>query len=295
MQSVKFLLSTALFTIFTLYSSLQAQEVDLPRKSPAASVSYTVGLTEVTINYSSPAVNERKIWGGLVPYNEVWRAGANEATTIEFSTDVILEGEELPKGKYSFFVIPKSGEEDWTIIFNSATDLWGTYGYDQSKDVLRMDITPRLLEGNADRLVYSIHDQDMDQGYIKLAWENLRLYLRFFTNSMEKAMYNIEYALANTNRDQHWIIYAQGASFLNDVNKDLYKALEWAERSTEMHGQSWNYFVLAQVNAALKQYPQAISAGMKSRELGANNPQDQFYRAEKDIIHSKIEEWRNQM
>lgn len=274
---------------------LNAQELELPRKSPKASVSYTLGLTEVEINYSSPAVDGRTIWGELVPFNEIWRAGANEATTISLSTDVILEGKELAKGTYAFFLIPKPGDEAWTVILNKDTTLWGAHGYDPAKDVLRLDITPKMLEGNAERLTYTIHDQDMNQGYIKLAWENMRLYLRFFTNAMEKAMYNIEYALANTDMDKHWIIYAQGAAFLKDADTELYKALDWAERSTEMHPHSWNYFVLAEVHAALEQYNDAVLAAMKSKETGMANTQDQFYQAEKDIIERKLREWQSKI
>ena len=103
-----------------------AQELELPRKSPKASISYSVGLTDITINYSSPSVRERAVWGKLVPWGKVWRAGANEATTVEFSTDVYVEGELLPAGKYSFFLIPKK-EEKWTAIFNKVAYQLGAY------------------------------------------------------------------------------------------------------------------------------------------------------------------------
>ena len=292
MTKLMSVLSTTALCFLLTIPAMHAQDVDLPRKSPKASVSYTVGLTDVAIQYSSPAVNDREIWGKVVPYGEIWRAGANEATTISFSTDVILEGEELKKGTYSFFIIPKPGDETWTVILNADTTLWGPYGYDKAKDVLRLELEPKMLNGSADRLTYSIHDQDINQGYIKLAWENLRLYLRFYTNAMEKAMHNIEYALANTDKEKHWIIYAQGADFLKDYNEDLYKALEWAERSTEMHAHSWNYFVLASVQAELKEYDKAAASAIKAREVGMSNTSDQFFKAEGKMIEQKIKEWQ---
>lgn len=102
--------------IFGIVTSILAQDLVLPRKSPKASSSYTIGLTEVTVNYGAPAVKGRVIWGGLVPYNEIWRGGANEATTVEFSTDVNMEGQNLKAGKYTLFFIP--GEKEWTVIVN---------------------------------------------------------------------------------------------------------------------------------------------------------------------------------
>src|SRR5688572_3927170 len=104
-----------------------SQGITLPRVSPKASVSYTIGLTDVEIHYGSPAVKGRPVWGSLVPYDKIWRAGANEATTIEFSTDVNMEGQTLRAGKYALFIIP--GETDWTIIFNKKHDQWGAFGY----------------------------------------------------------------------------------------------------------------------------------------------------------------------
>ncbi len=110
------------------------------RVSPKASIEETIGLTDVTISYSRPGVKGRKIWGGLVPYNKVWRAGANEATKITFSTDVKINGKSLPAGSYGFFIIPTS--KDWTIIFNKIADQWGAFTYNETQDALRLTSTP---------------------------------------------------------------------------------------------------------------------------------------------------------
>src|SRR5947209_8009435 len=108
------------------------QQLDLPRPSPNAWVSQMVGVTKVTITYSRPGVKGRKIWGGLVPYGEVWRSGANENTTISFSTPVKVEGHELPAGTYGLFMIP--GQSQWIVIFSKFTGGWGAYSYGQSED-----------------------------------------------------------------------------------------------------------------------------------------------------------------
>src|SRR5688500_5915269 len=181
-----FFLSSMLLASVTF---LTAEEIVLQRLSQKASESYTIGLTDVKVKYGAPGVKERVIWGEVVPYDKVWRAGANEATTIEFGTDVNMEGQTLKAGKYSLFIIP-SDSAAWTVIFNKRHDQWGAYTYNENEDALRINVTPKLNEGMQERLTYTIHDMKMDMGYVKLAWEKMRLYMRFKVNMMEEAMAN---------------------------------------------------------------------------------------------------------
>ncbi|UOQ54351.1 DUF2911 domain-containing protein [Hymenobacter cellulosivorans] len=136
--------------------------------SPAATATGKVGGANVTIKYSSPSVKGRQIYGGLVPYGQVWRAGANEATTVEFSKDVTVQGKKLPAGTYAFFVIPT--EKDWTVIFNKTAKQWGAYKYDEKQDALRVTATPRKAATMAESLAY-----DVTKDGIVLRWENLEL------------------------------------------------------------------------------------------------------------------------
>ena len=137
------------------------------KPSPAATATGKIGTADVTVNYSSPAVKGRKIWGGLEPYTKVWRAGANEATTVEFSKAVTVEGKALPAGKYSFFVIPTAAKQ-WTVIFNKEPNQWGAYKYDQKLDALRVMVTPRKAAAMAERLVYEVTPKGL-----VLRWENM--------------------------------------------------------------------------------------------------------------------------
>lgn len=137
------------------------------RPSPPATASGKIGEATVTIEYSSPAVKNRKVWGELVPYGRVWRAGANEATLIEFSKDVLVEGKPLPKGTYSLYTIP--GESQWTVIFNKAVGQWGTE-YDERLDALRVNVKPRKASKMHERLTYVIA-----RNGILMRWENLEL------------------------------------------------------------------------------------------------------------------------
>ncbi len=147
--------------------SAVAQNDKADRPSPPAEVKGKIGKAEIMIAYSSPAVKDREIWGGLVPYGKVWRTGANEATVFETSADINVNGSNLPAGKYGLFTIP--GEKSWTVIFNSVSDQWGAYNYDASKDVLRVEAIPEMGEFQ-ERMMFTV-----EKKAVVLAWEKLRL------------------------------------------------------------------------------------------------------------------------
>ena len=139
------------------------------KPSPAATATGKIGSTDVTVNYSSPGVKDRTIFGGLEKYGKVWRAGANEATTVEFSKAVKVEGKDLPAGKYGFFVIPaESGQ--WTVIFNKTFNQWGAFKYDEKQDALRVMVTPRKSASLTERLVYEVKSPGL-----VLRWENVEV------------------------------------------------------------------------------------------------------------------------
>jgi hypothetical protein len=155
-----------LILVFALTSLVYGQD-KADRPSPPAQVTGTVGDATISVSYSSPAVKERAIWGDLVPYNKVWRTGANEATVFETSADITINGSSLPAGKYSLFTVP--GEETWTVIFNSDPDQWGSYKYDNAKDVLRVEVTPGEASFK-ERLEFAIEVNE-----VVFMWERLRL------------------------------------------------------------------------------------------------------------------------
>ena len=137
--------------------------------SPAATATGKIGAANVTVNYSSPGVKGRKIFGGLEPYGKVWRAGANEATTVEFSKNVTVEGKPLPAGKYGFFVIPTEAGA-WTAIFNKVPNQWGAFKYDEKQDALRVMVTPRKSSTVTERLAY-----DVTPKALVLRWEKVEV------------------------------------------------------------------------------------------------------------------------
>ena len=169
--------STVSFTALTLLLTLlfadgnYAQDRKI-RVSPKAGVSQTVGLTDISISYSRPGVKGRSIWGELVPYGKVWRAGADEATKITFSTDVLIEGKKLSAGSYSFFVIPNKNE--WTIIFNKVADQWGAFEYNESQDALRLKVKTQSIDFQ-EWLTYSFYKNSDSTVLISLVWEKMKV------------------------------------------------------------------------------------------------------------------------
>ncbi|REG97967.1 DUF2911 domain-containing protein [Flavobacterium aquicola] len=149
--------------LIALFTLVFANAQDKP-KSPAETVTGKIKGATITINYGSPSVRERKIWGELVPFDAVWRAGANDATTFETDKEITIEGSKLPAGKYSFFVIPN--EKESTIIFNKEAKQWGAYKYDEKKDQLRVKVKPKTAGSSVEKLVYKINSND-----VVLSWD----------------------------------------------------------------------------------------------------------------------------
>jgi hypothetical protein len=152
------LLLVVIFT--TAFVNAQEKPLSPPEKSIG-----TINGATIEINYGSPSVKSRQIWGELVPFGDVWRAGANEATTFETNKDIIIEGSKLPAGKYSFFIIPNKTE--CVIIFNKEAKQWGAYKYNDKKDQLRVKVKPQASESITEKLVYKINAND-----IVLSWDN---------------------------------------------------------------------------------------------------------------------------
>lgn len=147
-----------------------AQETKAPA-SPPATATAKIGAADVTIKYSSPSVKGRKVWGELVPYGQVWRTGANEATTITFSKDVTVEGQPLKAGTYALFTIPT--EKEWTIVFNKTAKQWGAFKYEQAQDALRVKVKPAKSTAMNERMKIDVTAKGKNAGVVTIMWENV--------------------------------------------------------------------------------------------------------------------------
>ncbi|MDX1638240.1 MAG: DUF2911 domain-containing protein [Balneolaceae bacterium] len=166
------LLLTAALLFSVSHQSVAQDRANEARVSPNASVSQSIGTTNVTILYGRPSVKGRNVFGGLEPYGEVWRTGANEATTITFSDDVLIEGEKLEAGTYGLFTVP--GKEDWVVIFNNVPNQWGAFDYDSSEDALRVRVEPE--QGRPmEQLMFYFEDVTTSSGTAVMHWSEVKV------------------------------------------------------------------------------------------------------------------------
>lgn len=263
--------------------SLNMVAQDLPQPSPSAEVKQRVGLTDITINYSRPGVKGREIWGGVVPMGSLWRTGANKATAITFSTDVKVGGTTVPAGSYSFFSIP--GAENWTLILNKNTELWGADGYSQDMDVVRVTAKP-MKSDFTERLSIGVEEFSDNAGVIRTEWENMAIDLPFEVEVDAQAEKNIAAALAAT---PDWRTYRNAANYYNQKGIMPAKALEYITKSVELKGDNWySHWLHGQILASNGKYKEAIKAGEKSIEVG--KAQEGFNYTE--AIGADIAKWK---
>ena len=202
------------------------QQLNFPRVSPKASLMQTVGTTDVTITYNRPAVRSRAIWGSLVPYDQVWRTGANEATTIEFSEDVTVNGQPLPKGKYSLHTVP--GRDQWSVIFNKAANQWGSYAYDAAQDALRVTAKPERADFR-EWMTFEIPEMTTDTAKVVLRWENVAVPFTVDTQSTARALKAAEQAIAAMDNNR-WLTPYRAADFAFAANRTA-EAQRWLDMS----------------------------------------------------------------
>src|ERR1700693_3400508 len=205
--------------------------IKVPDTSPEASVGQTIGVTEVRINYHRPAVNKRDIWGKLVPYNEVWRAGANENTTISFSSDVTAGGQKLAAGTYGLHMLPT--DKDWTVIFSNMASAWGSFSYDPKEDALRITVTPQPAEFQ-ERLGYSFEDPTDTAAVLAMRWEKVKVAFPIGVDTPQGVLASLRKDLRGLSRFS-WQGWNQAAAYCLRAGIITDEALAWADRSIAMN------------------------------------------------------------
>lgn len=262
----KFLPAFAL-SVFSLVSLVPAQ-IDLPRLSPAASVSQTFGYTTVSVKYARPSVRGREIWGSVVPYGQVWRAGANEATSIEFSTDVTVNGAPLKQGKYALFVVPE--KEGWTFVFDTNPNAWGAYGYDGKHDALRVTVKPKKA-AHREQLEYAFGDANDSSVTLTLRWEKLEASLPVKAEFLKKAQASILTGLPTAPKDNPYS-YLGAARFYRAYKLGDAQAYEWIDQSIAIKPIFLNLWDKAEWLAQDKRFAEAVETGRKAWLEAAKDP-----------------------
>jgi tetratricopeptide (TPR) repeat protein len=258
----------AALAILALAAPAAAQNnLTLPDASPKASVSQTVGLSDITISYHRPAVNKRTVWGELVPYGDVWRAGANENTTITFSTPVTVGGKPLAAGTYGLHMIPTKG--DWTIAFSKQAHAWGSFSYDEKEDALRITVTPKPADYE-ERLSYRFVDPTMDGVTVALHWEKLEVPFTIGVDTKAVTLASIQDQLRGLPRFG-WQGWNQAANWASN-NGYIDQGLEWSDRSLGLA----ETFQNLRVKAALleKKGDTKTAAALREKSLKVANEND---------------------
>jgi hypothetical protein len=252
-------IALAVFAAVALAGAAEAQEapkLDVPRPSPNATVKQTVGLTDVTVTYSSPAVRGRKIWGNVVPYDEVWRAGANECTKVTFSTPATIGGKTVPAGTYALFLLPtKAG---WTFILNKDTSLWGSEGYKAAADVLRVPATVTTIPPR-ERLAFGVLDFTDASGTLAMEWETVRVGVKFELATRAAVLDQVR-AL----KTDDWRPYNRAARYLLDAKADSTYAMELADKSIKLKEAWENVWTKAELLAAAGKTKEALDEMAKT-------------------------------
>jgi predicted negative regulator of RcsB-dependent stress response len=243
--------------IVGLGGTVSAQnDLNLPDVSQAAEVKQRVALTDITVKYHRPLVNGRKIWGGLVPYGKVWRAGANENTTIEFSDPVSVEGKPLDKGIYGLHMIPNP--DSWTVIFSKTNTAWGSYSYAQNEDALRVEAKPRPLAENKEALEFDFEDLKPTSAAVTLKWEKLGVPFTVSVNDADQTLQNIRAQLKGRGQFT-WQSLDEGAQFCLTRKINLDEALRWSDASIQNEERFENLSTKADILKALNRPDEAKS------------------------------------
>jgi len=234
-------ITTLALVVLLVLPSLAQQNLTQPRVSQQASVSQRVGFTDITIDYHRPGVKDRDVWGSLVPYDQVWRAGANNNTTITFSTEVRVKENVVPAGTYGLHMIPT--ESDWTIILNKDHEAWGSFFYVEENDQLRFTTTPKST-GYEEWLSYSFSDVSANSATVALRWAKLEVPFTIDVDVKKTVSDNMQKQLTSL-AGFGWQGWNQIATYYYANDMDMTEAITFVDKSIQINQNVTNSFTKA--------------------------------------------------
>lgn len=313
----KSLFAAAAAALLALSAAAAQAQLRTPRPSQKASVTQTVGVTDITITYSRPGVKGRTIWGDppagasaspatlddartraanavIVPYGHVWRAGANEATQFAVTDDVLINGQPLKAGTYSLHMIP--GNDEWTVIFNSDAGQWGSFSYDEKKDVLRVKAKPQTAADSQEWLQYTFDPVTDNTAQVNLRWERLRVPFTVEVKDVKAlAVEKIRAAVAAAKPDD-WRTPLQAANyvFVNNLTANQEEAMQWLERSIKTKETFGNLYTKARVLGGMGKAAEAVATAEKALQMAKapNSGVDPVTIAD---LEKRVGEWKTKM
>jgi tetratricopeptide (TPR) repeat protein len=242
-------------------SQLNAQQIKFPAKSPAAMVKQSVGISDISVEYNRPSASGRVVFGDVVPFDAMWRTGANSATKITFGSEMKIDGKAVPAGSYSLFTIP--GKTEWTIILNKVANMSGTYGYTDKEDLMRFKVTPVQKAEKTETFTIDFANIKLNQTTVQLMWDNTIVSFDIAADYDSELTKSIETAMSKDARP-----YYQAASYYYENKKDLNKALEWINKAVEMNPSAyWVMMTKANIQLDLKDKKGAIATAEQVKKI----------------------------
>jgi hypothetical protein len=257
---------------------------EIPAPSPKARVDQRVGVTDFSIEYSSPGLKGRNVWGDVVKYDELWRAGANAATRLTASRDFTFGGKAVPAGSYAFYAIP--GRSSWTVILNTNANASGTTGYDEKKDAARVTVTPTKTTETVERLAYAFRDTTDTGANLDLEWGDVRVRVPLTVDTKSHVSASVDKTLADA-----WRPHFASARYLLDSGGDLGQAMTYIDTSISIQPTWWNNWVRAQILAKQGKKAEAAAAAERAASLGKGDTTfENFFKAD---VTKAAADWKN--
>ncbi len=292
-----------LVVLFSVPGLCRAQSftLDLPRASQHAVITQRIGITDITINYHRPLVGGRKVWGGLVPYGQPWRAGANENTTITFTTPVSVEGQALPAGTYGLHMIPN--ENEWVVAFSKMTTAWGSFTYNQAEDALRVTVKPAATDFH-DALTYDFDNLKPDSAVVTLRWEKVAVPIKVGVNVHDAVEESLKNQLRGLSQ-YTWEAWDDAANYWLAEKTNYDEALKDTDHSIQVEERYDNLMTKSQVLDAMGRKDEATTARNKAlsvanveqlyvyaRQLQTKGNQDEAFAVYRSIAKKYPDHWR---
>ncbi len=265
---------SALFSLNTF-----AQQLKSPAPSPTQTLKQNFALGDITLEYSRPSLKGRVAFGEVVPFDKVWRTGANASTKVTFSDKVKVEGNDVPAGTYSLYTIP--GKTEWTIILNKNVTNWGTDGYKQEEDLVRFKVKPMMISEKVETFTMNVGEMTSTSANVDLMWEKTHVGFSVTANIDSVMMKNIDMALAPADKRP----YFQAANYYYENNKDLNKALEWVNKAVDQNPKAFYVLHLkAKIQVKLKDNKGAIATAEQSIAMAKEAKNDDYVKLNEKLI-----------
>ena len=265
----------------TSNTATEATKLQFPAASPICTLHQRVGLTDIKIVYSRPSTKGREVFGGMVPYDKVWRTGANGATQVFFSTAVKLNGTEVPAGTYALMTIP--GKDEWTIIVNKGSEQWGSYKYEESADLARFKVAPTSLTRAVETFTIEFDQVTDVSATLKIMWDKVEVPIKLEFEYVEQLATKVDEVMASNEPGKPYFMAAQ---FYLNHNKDLQKALTWVEAAIAERDAFFSVHLKARILAKLGDKAGAIAAAKHSKELAQKIGELNYQKLNDDLISS---------